>query len=88
MPTGEFIRHELSIIDGTVITPFYDPMIAKLIVKGKNRQDAVEKINMALNEYKIEGIKTNIPMLLKVFSNEEFKNGNTTTNFIGKYLTK
>lgn len=86
LPKGSNVRHELAIEEQTVVTPFYDPMIAKLIVKGENRAEAIDNLENALSEYEIEGIKTNIPMLREVIAHPAFKNGDTTTNFISKHL--
>jgi acetyl-CoA carboxylase, biotin carboxylase subunit len=85
-PEGDDVRNETAVKSGITITPFYDPMIAKLITKGKNRQEAIERMAEALNNYRIEGIKTNIPMLKDVLSHPAFQAGETTTNFVEKYL--
>jgi acetyl-CoA carboxylase, biotin carboxylase subunit len=85
-PTGELVRNETAVTSGSSVTPFYDPMIAKLIVKGHSRQAAIEHMLQALESYKVEGIKTNIPMLKEVLSNPQFQAGNTTTNFVNIYL--
>lgn len=86
LPKGEGVRHEIGVSGDSVVTPFYDPMIAKLIVKGKDRQEAIERMKQALTEYMIIGIKTNIPMLLQVIGHEAFRNGDTTTNFVAKHI--
>lgn len=86
IPSGENIRHELAVEEGLTVTPFYDPMIAKLIVKGKNREETIERLVTTLDKYEIEGIKTNIPILLKISNHPEYKLGNTTTNFINDFL--
>lgn len=86
LPNGPGIRHELAVHDQSVVTPFYDPMIAKLIVKGSDRDDAINRLHDALVDYHIEGIKTNIPMLKEVISHPAFRSGDTTTDFVGKYL--
>lgn len=88
VPTGEGIRNELAIEEGSTITPYYDPMIAKLIVKGDSRDLAIHQLRHALEVYQVEGIKTNIPMLLQVINNEAFQSGDTTTDFIQKYINK
>ncbi len=87
VPTGVNIRHELAVEEGSVVTPFYDPMIGKLIVKGENREEAIENLVEVLKDYKIEGIKSNIPILQQIISHPEFKNGNTTTGFIQEHFT-
>lgn len=68
------------------IPPYYDSMIAKLIVKGKNREEAIARMKRALKEFKIEGVDTTIPFHLKVLENEAFKEGKFYTNFIETYF--
>ncbi|MED3561560.1 acetyl-CoA carboxylase biotin carboxylase subunit [Bacillus xiapuensis] len=86
LPKGPGIRHELGVGERSVVTPFYDPMIAKLVVKGKDRAEAIEVLKNALSHYEVEGIKTNIPMLQKVVEHDAYVSGDTTTNFVEKYL--
>ena len=64
------------------IPPYYDSMIAKLIVKGKNREEAIQRMKRALQEFLIEGVDTTIPFHLRVLDNDEFKKGTIYTNFI------
>ena len=64
------------------IPPYYDSMIAKLIVKGKNREEAIQRMKRALQEFLIEGVDTTIPFHLRVLDNEDFKKGTIYTNFI------
>lgn len=85
LPTGEGIRHECGVEAGTSVTPFYDPMISKLVVWGETRAIACERLIEALKAYKIEGIQTNIPMLLKTVTHEQFLKGYTTTKFVDEY---
>ncbi|WP_404459374.1 acetyl/propionyl/methylcrotonyl-CoA carboxylase subunit alpha [Oceanobacillus kapialis] len=84
-PKGEHIRNEPAITSECDVTPFYDPMIAKLIVHGTNRKDAISKLTEALKTYKVDGIKTNLPMLQRIVTNETFKEGNVTTAFIQEH---
>ena len=88
LPEGPGVRHELAVHGESVVTPFYDPMIAKLVVKGKDRDEAIDRLQEALSNYHIEGIKTNIPLLQEVAAHEAFRSGETTTEFVEKYLTK
>jgi acetyl-CoA carboxylase biotin carboxylase subunit len=88
LPEGENVRNETAVTSGMTVTPFYDPMIAKLITKGANRQEAITHMLHALSNYQVEGIKTNIPMLKEVLSHPEFQSGNTTTNFVNEHLYK
>lgn len=85
VPEGEGIRHELAVEEGSVVTPFYDPMIAKLITFGDTRDIAIARLAEALDHYVVEGIKTNIPLLQKIVAHDAFKSGVTTTNFIDQY---
>ncbi|HWL23099.1 MAG TPA: acetyl-CoA carboxylase biotin carboxylase subunit [Ureibacillus sp.] len=85
LPEGEGIRHEIAVETGSEVTPFYDPMIGKLIVFGKTREEACVKLADALRNYVIEGIKTNIPMLLDIVTHPQFITGVTTTKFVEEY---
>ena len=64
------------------IPPYYDSMIAKLVVKGKTREEAIKRMKSALKEFIIEGVDTTIPFHLKVLDNKEFNKGTIYTNFI------
>lgn len=86
LPEGEGIRHELGVDEKSNVSPFYDPMIAKLIVKGKSREEALTKLERSLSNYSVEGIKTNIPLLRKVAAHPAFHNGETTTDFIDRHM--
>ncbi len=85
LPEGEGIRNECAVESGSQVTPFYDPMIGKLIAWGETRAIACERIKQALEEYKVEGIKTNIPMLIQTVSHEQFISGYTTTQFVNQF---
>lgn len=61
-------------------------MIAKMIVKGQTRADAIEKLESALRDYRIEGIKTNLPLLIQAAASKAFKEGNVTTDFLKQHL--
>ena len=77
---------ETGIKDGDYITPFYDPMIAKIISHGDNRADAIVKLNNYLSELEIAGITTNLNLLKKVLNHKDFKKENFTTKFIEENL--
>ncbi len=85
-PKNHYVRIETSVQKDSEVTPFYDPMISKLIVTGNSREEVISRLKEALLNYRIEGIKTNIPMLLKVIQHEQFMLGNTLTNFVKLYL--
>ncbi|MED1600592.1 biotin carboxylase [Alkalihalophilus pseudofirmus] len=86
LPEAPYIRHECPVSAGSVVTPFYDPMIAKLVVKADTRDEAIERLQAALEEYSIEGIKTNISMLKEVIAHPVFKRGEATTAFVEENL--
>ncbi|MFJ8243655.1 acetyl-CoA carboxylase biotin carboxylase subunit [Peribacillus asahii] len=88
LPNGEGIRHELAVHNQSVVSHFYDPMIAKLVIKGETRNEAIERLKEALAYYKVQGIKSNIPLLEEIAAHEAFKNGDTTTDFIDKYIKR
>ncbi|KIV50552.1 biotin carboxylase [Aneurinibacillus migulanus] len=81
-PEGKGIRVDDAVESGSTITPFYDPMIGKLIVSGNTRTEAITRAEEALTQYVIEGIKTNLPMLGDVLHNETFAAGIYTTQFV------
>ncbi|WP_217585505.1 acetyl-CoA carboxylase biotin carboxylase subunit [Lentibacillus saliphilus] len=82
LPEGIGVRHDIGVVSGSQVTPFYDPMIGKLIVSGDTRDEAISRLEKALDAYQIEGIKTNIPMLKDVIEHPLFKAGQTTTAFV------
>lgn len=79
---GPGVRVDTAAYAGWVVPPQYDSMIAKLIVKGKNREEAIAKMKRALDEFIVEGIKTTIPFHKKVFNHPDFIKGNFNTDFI------
>lgn len=85
LPEGEGIRHEVAVETGSDVTPFYDPMIGKLVVFAETREKACVKLADALRNYVVEGIETNIPMLLESVTHPQFLKGVTTTQFVEEY---
>jgi len=83
-PSGKGIRVDSGYRAGDTISQFYDPLISKLIVWGEARDKAIIKMQKALDNYEITGIKNNIPFLKKAFGSEMFKSGNYNTHFISK----
>lgn len=86
LPDGEGLRHELAVHETSKVTPFYDPMIAKLVISATSREKAIQRLLEALNQYHIEGIKTNISMLQQVITHPAYLSGDTTTQFVEKYI--
>lgn len=85
---GPGVRVDTAAYTGWVVPPNYDSMIAKLIVKGKNREEAIAKMKRALDEFIVEGIKTTIPFHKKVFNHADFIKGNFNTDFIEKMTSQ
>jgi acetyl-CoA carboxylase biotin carboxylase subunit len=81
-PGGHGVRIDTHAYAGYVIPPYYDSMIAKLITVAQTREEAITKMERALDEYIIEGIKTTIPFHQKLMKNEKFRSGNFTTSFL------
>ena len=84
-PSGPGIRDDSSIYNGCEITPFYDPMLSKLIVWANTREAAISKMESALREYIVLGVKTNIGFLIRVMNNDEFRKGKIDTGFIERH---
>jgi pyruvate carboxylase subunit A len=81
-PGGIGIRVDSGVHTRYTIPPYYDPMISKLIIWGRNRQETMERAKRALYEYIIVGVSTNIPFLKAVVNNPSFIKGEMTTHFI------
>ena len=76
------MRLDSGIHDGYEVTMYYDPLVAKLIVWGSNREEAIARMKRALEEYKIKGIETTIPFHMKVLEHEPFLNGSYNTGIV------
>jgi acetyl-CoA carboxylase biotin carboxylase subunit len=85
-PGGIGVRVDSHAYQEYTIPPFYDSMIAKLIVHGRDRDEAIARMLRALDEYVIEGIKTTIPFHKRVLANQQFQRGQVTTSFVEKDL--
>jgi len=87
MPSGgNGLRVDSAVYAGYTIPPYYDSMIAKVITKGKTRNEAIAKMKRALDEFVIEGIKTNIDFQLDLLNNEMYEKGDFDTSFISRLL--
>ena len=76
------VRIDTGVRQGDQISTFYDPMISKLIVWGKDRPEAIERLHQALDDYKVVGLPTNIKFMKRVLLNDTFKTGVFDTSFI------
>jgi acetyl-CoA carboxylase biotin carboxylase subunit len=81
-PGGPGVRVDTHIYAGYTVPPYYDSLIAKVIVHGRDRREALARMHQALDSFIVEGITTNIPFLQRVISHPEFEAGNVDTKFL------
>ncbi|KAG9411822.1 hypothetical protein AC1031_017448 [Aphanomyces cochlioides] len=84
-PQSESVRVDTGILQGDAVSIFYDPMIAKLVVHGPNRKDAIEGLVRALKQYQVVGLPTNIEFVARTAAHPEFMKGGVDTSFLKKY---
>jgi acetyl-CoA carboxylase biotin carboxylase subunit len=87
LPGGQGIRVDSAAYLGWTIPPDYDSLLAKVVVRAPTREEAIRKMQTALEMTTIVGIKTNIPLHLNILSNSDFKKGNYTIQFLEKFLS-
>jgi len=87
-PGGPGVRVDTHIYNSYEVPPFYDSLIAKLIVVARNRAEAIRRLNRALDEFVVEGVKTTIPFHKFVINTPEFIEGNFDTHFLEKIYNK
>ena len=87
-PGGHGIRIDTHVYASYVIPPYYDSMIAKLITVAQTRDEAIRKMERALSEFIIEGVKSTIPFHQQLMQNEDFRSGNFTTKFMETFKLK
>ncbi|MBX3083485.1 MAG: acetyl-CoA carboxylase biotin carboxylase subunit [Anaerolineae bacterium] len=85
-PTGPGVRLDSGIYAGYEVTPYYDSMLAKLIVWGSDRATAIRRLSRALEEYRITGLKTNLPFHMKLVDSHHFISGKFDTGFVENYF--
>ena len=85
-PQGAGIRLDAGVTQGSIVSHYYDPMLAKLIVFGSARNSAVTRMAHALNEFVVDGVATNLPLLRWIVDDEAFRRGATTTSFLAQRL--
>jgi acetyl-CoA carboxylase biotin carboxylase subunit len=87
-PGGTGVRVDTAAYAEGVIPPYYDSLIAKLIVRGKDRGEAVSRMARALEMFIVEGVYTTIPLHRKILADEDFRAGKIDTGFIERFLKK
>lgn len=86
VPGGRGVRIDSGTYDGYVVSPYYDSLIGKLIVHGATREEAIAKGEVALAEFQVEGIHTNIPLHQKILADPGFRNGDVSVKYLDKLL--
>jgi 3-methylcrotonyl-CoA carboxylase alpha subunit len=87
LPTGEGIRNDVGTYAGDEVSTYYDPLLGKVLTWGEDRADALRRMDGALATYRVEGVHTNLPLLLAVLSHPEFRSGEATTEFLESRLS-
>lgn len=85
LPVGDGVRVDNGFEQGMDIPIYYDPMLAKLITYGKNREEAIQLMIKAIEDYQVEGVQTTLPFGKFVFEHEAFRSGKFDTHFVKKY---
>lgn len=88
IPKIEGLRVESAIQSGSEISIFYDPMIAKIIMKGKNRYEAIRKLNFSLRHMICQGTKTNQDFLIRITNDKDFQEGKYNTHFVQEFQSR
>lgn len=85
-PGGFGVRVDTAMESGSVVVPYYDSMIAKLITHGRDRQESMARMKRALGEFVIEGIKTTLPLHRRILDDSDFQKGHVSTTFLDRFL--
>jgi acetyl-CoA carboxylase, biotin carboxylase subunit len=88
VPGGNGVRVDTAQYAEGVVPPYYDSLIAKLIVHGATRAEAIAKMERALSQFIVQGIETSIPLHQEIFANEDFRNGVFDTKFMERFLAE
>jgi 3-methylcrotonyl-CoA carboxylase alpha subunit len=84
-PAGEGIRLDSGVAAGSEVSIFYDSMLAKLIAYGPDRTAAIARLSSALDDFRIDGVRTNVPLHARILANDAFRSGDTTTSFLAEH---
>ena len=85
-PGGPGVRLDTHLYSGYHVPPYYDSLLAKLIVSGQNREETIVRARHALESFVIEGISTTIPFLAEITRDEQFMAGGVDTGFVDRFL--
>ena len=87
-PLDKSIRIETGYAEGREVTPFYDPLLAKVIVKGPSRDQAIDHLVAALQAFDIQGLKHNIPAVVAILKSDPFRDGAVHTGIVSEVLAR
>jgi 3-methylcrotonyl-CoA carboxylase alpha subunit len=87
-PDGPGVRVDSGVQRGDEVSPYYDPMLAKLIVQGENRAHSLARMEQALRQFHVLGVQTNLPYLLAIVRHPSFREGAITTRFLSEHFTR
>jgi len=85
-PAGPGVRDDSGVYEGWTVPIDYDPLISKLVAWGSTRDEAIDRMQRALSEYRIEGVRTNLNFFKEVLSHPDFRKGEFDTSFIDRWL--
>jgi acetyl/propionyl-CoA carboxylase alpha subunit len=85
-PSGIGIREDSGIEEGSEVTPYYDPLLSKLAVWGPNRAEALNRMEIALDEYRLYGVRNNLSLCQWVINHPKFRDGSYTTRFLDERI--
>ncbi len=88
VPGGFGVRVDSFVYDQYKVVPFYDSLLAKLIVHARTREEAILKMRQALDEFVIEGVKTTLPIHRQIFASQRFVDSDYSTRFIEEFLAE
>jgi 3-methylcrotonyl-CoA carboxylase alpha subunit len=86
LPEGEGVRNDVGTYEGDEISTFYDPMISKLLTRGLSRFEVIDRMERALADYQVEGVRTNLSLLRTIVAHPAFRTGSVTTEFLDNEL--
>lgn len=86
LPGPPGVRVDTHIYSGYTIPTYYDSLLAKLIVIGDNREEAIRRMQRAISEFTVEGVKTTLPLFTRIMQHDVFRKGEAFTDFIAKYM--
>jgi acetyl-CoA carboxylase biotin carboxylase subunit len=87
LPQGPGVRNDCGVYEGDLVTIFYDPMMAKLIVWGASREEAIQRMDRALSELRIDGIRTTVPLYRAILADEDFRHGRLDNGMLDRKLS-